>query len=80
MLCSKKRPQLPRNVLCENLKLFVCVQTVQSRLKMVAALLFLQRPNFVAQTGLGFWPGPGNSAHFSVSSPGVNSSVEQRIL
>jgi hypothetical protein len=27
---------------------------------MIAAWLFLQQPNFVGQTGLGFWPRPGN--------------------
>ncbi len=58
----KKGPSCQEMYLIQKLKKnFLCVQTVQSRLKMVAAQLFLQRPNFVGQTGLGFWPGPGNS-------------------
>ncbi len=40
---------------------FICVQTVQCGLKMVAAKLFLQRPNFICQPGLDSWRGPGKS-------------------
>jgi hypothetical protein len=40
---------------------FICVQTVQCGLKMVAAKLFLQGPNFICQPGLDSWRGPGKS-------------------